>query len=190
MLENSLVQLIKLWTEFNLNKSVGDLNDFATWLLAKTLAIDDSSDENLSNTLLLLDISRMIEMQAKEILGESSDLQTFRVLTIAQRLKNAKKQDIVIESLLEQSTGFTSIKNLVERKLLKEVVNSQDKRSLLIKITAKGSEFIKEKKNLLKSLDALSKVNLHEKQILCKHIYSIYSFYKNNIDPTPQVKFK
>jgi MarR family transcriptional regulator, lower aerobic nicotinate degradation pathway regulator len=52
------------------------------------------------------------------------------------------KLELIEKNVLEKTTGFEIIKRLVSQKLVAEIVNPNDKRSKLVRLTAKGQKLV------------------------------------------------
>jgi DNA-binding MarR family transcriptional regulator len=180
---NSLARLIDVWNTYSSKNTSDSLEDFAAWLLAKELDARDAGGETDELKFKLIELTRILELQARRVFeGDALDLETLRILSIVEKLKNPKKQDVVISSLMETSTGFYILKLLVKRKLLKQEVDQNDKRSFLISLTAYGKIFLNNKRKALQKVLLLQGVSsISEKKVFTKTLNAIHAFHKIKI---------
>jgi hypothetical protein len=178
-----LVRLIQEWSAFNGMQSGKNLGEFAAWLLEKETHSQEVSEENEEIKFKLIELSRIVELATKKIFeGEQTDLQAFRILSIVEKLRNPRKQDVVINSLLETSTGFYVIKFLVGKKLLNELADPKDKRSIQVSLSQAGKTYLQNKrKELQKVLILKGLQSASDKKTFVKILNTIHLIHKNKL---------
>ncbi len=155
MNSESLSHLINQWVLFTTDSrgQDGSLKDFALWLLSVEGDLIEKWADEEDFKFKILDLSRFLEIQAKILFdGDGGDLQIMRILSIIEKLKNPIKKEVVDSSLLETSTGFYFLKLIAKKGLIREITNSKDRRAFTVVLTAKGKNFLHQKRKDLKKI--------------------------------------
>ena len=170
----SVVPLISLWEGFLSSHPNGNVQAFAQWILTKgnrnsTPAV---KRKKLSSTasaksgqmtdeskamLLLYRLNKFIDLRSKPKIKEIgfAKPQEFAMLAEIYLLQKPNKKELAKQMLLEFSTAVEISKRLVQRGLVKEVWDPNDKRATLLAITEKGM------KKLYESYKSLQDVHIN-----------------------------
>lgn len=166
----------------------GSMKDFAFWLLERQELKDSANLNEGDLQLKIVELSRALEIQAKSSTTSSSQqpsdvIQVIRLLSLVDNLENPIKKDIVQSSLMEQSTGFYALKELVNTSYLQEKQNRDDKRKKFLALTPKGKKFLKEKKEDLNKISITDALNTQaDKKSFAKMISVIHRHHLNRME--------
>ncbi|MCU0322600.1 MAG: MarR family winged helix-turn-helix transcriptional regulator [Chitinophagaceae bacterium] len=178
---NSITSLIREWAAFSDAHPGQTLSQFAVWLLTKN---QNGQDYNEGDDIKFkfIELSIILETQAKLILEDASDFQAIRILSILEKEKKARKLDVVLTSLLETSTGFYVLKTLNKRGMIKELPNSSDKRSTVVTLTSYGKKYLTTKRKELQKILLLDGVQSEaDRRAFVKTLNQIHTFQKNKV---------
>jgi DNA-binding MarR family transcriptional regulator len=161
MKKSSVIPLVEKWEVFTSTNPKKDIYAFATWLL------DDrqyetqnnhgySDEEDRGNTarvaILITRLQKFLGFYIKPVifrLGFSREHE-YNFLYQVSRMDKPTKNSLSRENMVEFSTGRDIIRRLIDRKLLMEKPDPDDKRAMLLTLTSLG------KKTLEKSYEQIS----------------------------------
>ncbi|MEL7270120.1 MAG: winged helix DNA-binding protein [Bacteroidota bacterium] len=133
----------------------GDLNAFVLWLQAKMDTSPEIEEETLSITGHSIEaelaayvgrLSRYSNTYIKMALNQTSfatDME-FTFTAILNRAGAVGKTDLIRMMAFDKSSGMGVIRRLLEKSLIKEYPNPQDKRGKVLRLTEKGKKAITE----------------------------------------------
>lgn len=128
-------------TNGKVNETMASNNRFGTINEELTTSVD-----NLDNGIGILNalMFRYGRMYSKIALEKATmlSLEEFTFLATLSSFSSLTKTELVTTVVFEKSTGIEIIKRLVATKLISEEINPTDKRSKLLKITAKGQKIL------------------------------------------------
>jgi MarR family transcriptional regulator, lower aerobic nicotinate degradation pathway regulator len=152
MKNSSVIPLLEKWESFNDGYPGGDLFAFARWILAGRLEEKRKSgppgkqDMNNAATAAIL-ITRLqrylglyIRPVAKE-LGFTKEHE-YNFLYQVSKMNKPNKNDLSKENMVEFSTGRDIIRRLIEKNLVQEKRDPEDKRAAQLVITPKGKKIL------------------------------------------------
>jgi len=157
MASSSVVPLISLWEDFLSNYPNGNVHAFASWILKqkkqkllprrkgrKKISLNGRTDNEMTDEsramLLIYRLNRFIDIRAKPVIKEIgfAKPQEFAMLAEIYLLQKPNKNEVAKSMLIEVSTAVEISKRLVQRGLIKEISDPNDKRATRLVITEKG----------------------------------------------------
>jgi DNA-binding MarR family transcriptional regulator len=193
---SSIVPVISLWEEFSLEHPAGDVQDFARWLIrekprAETVRPGRKKDSSKTATtnditeqgkvmLLIYRLHRFIEMKSKPVIKRIGFAKPHEFATLAEiyLLNKPNKKELAKKMLLEPSTTVEITKRLVQRGLIKEISDANDKRSTRLILTEKGMKKLDESYEGLQAVhdSFLDCLNERERAELLKLLEALEKF--------------
>ncbi|MDW8334582.1 MAG: winged helix DNA-binding protein, partial [Bacteroidia bacterium] len=85
-------------------------------------------------------------------------------LMVTEQLENPKKSEVIALNLFEPTTGTEILRRLIQMGLVSQQDNPRDKRSKVLRVTAKGREVIDEAIKYVKRVGTLMGLGLDEQQ--------------------------
>lgn len=169
---NKTVELVNHWGQFEEQHPNGNIEDFCRHYLAHlqqkktTGKLVGGVVPSLNSGLLLKIIGRIskLNMAYANLALEGSGLhqiEEFGILQTIKKEKNPKKTEVIYANLFELSSGTDMLNRLIQRGLIKEYADKEDKRSKRIELTPKGekvaaSSLVKIEKNASMLMNDLS----------------------------------
>lgn len=104
--------------------------------------IKDDDDANTNISTLLVFMYRYAVVYFKKALKEGTinTLDEFSFLIVLMTYPSLSKTELIQKLIMEKTSGVEVIKRLLKNGLIEEFANPNDKRSVLVAITAKGKE--------------------------------------------------
>ena len=139
-----LHSLIDLVEEFNNNNDSITMEDFVVWLSGKYFESEESDGhQDHLDFMLAFQISMLnksIKKQTKEVISGSSlsSLDGYSFLLHLDQADSFRKMELIEMHNLEAPTGIEIIKRLLNKGLIQEFNDSEDKRAKRVKITDVG----------------------------------------------------
>jgi DNA-binding MarR family transcriptional regulator len=141
---NKLVSLVNKWDEFERQFPNSEIEDFCRYILL--------SEENENRTMddCITDYGKLLKLisfttSISDTLFKAAMSKTslpfplaFFFLNSIKRRKEVRKTELINEMNVEYSTGMEYLSKLLKEKLIKEKVDSSDKRAKILVITPKG----------------------------------------------------
>ena len=171
-MSSSVIPIISLWEEFSQRHPRGDALEFARWVLKrkqekisrtgkrkKATATRDEANNEMTEEgrvmLLIYRLHRFMEIRSKPAIKKIGFAKPheFAMLAEVYLLQRPNKKEVANKMLIEISTAVEITKRLVQRGLIKEVSDPNDKRATRLMITEKGM------KKLYESYDGLHNVH-------------------------------
>ena len=151
--EISIVPLIGKWEDFCKLYKGKDIYDFANWLLnekqqqkgASAKTINRETRGNHTETAILLTrlqryLGMSVSLHVKK-LGFTKEHE-YNFLYQISRMDKPNKNDLSKENMIELSTGRDIIRRLKTKGLIVEKENPNDRRAMLVSLTAKGKKLL------------------------------------------------
>ena len=163
---DDIILVISKWKDFRDLQKVGDLKNFADWILNENKFVAKQSDQedfivtqvakmkekdtipDLANRgvigHLLARMNLFVKNYAKQPFQEIglNNLEEFRLLQMIDRVKNINKSELSNESLMEFSTVVDVLKRFINKGLIKQLKDDKDKRASQLQITIKGKNLL------------------------------------------------
>ncbi|MBN8833279.1 MAG: hypothetical protein ABS68_01885 [Niastella sp. SCN 39-18] len=164
---DDIILVLSKWKDFRELKKDGDLKNFANWILLHEnklvanqseqedfiVAQVDNMDEkekipDLANRAvmghLIARMNLFVKNYAKQPFQEIdlSSLEEFRLLQMIDRVKNINKSELSNESLMDFSTVVDILKRFINKGLIIQVKDENDKRASQLQITQKGKNLL------------------------------------------------
>lgn len=178
-----LIDLIRHFETFQKETKNNDLTDFSVWL-NKTLNSDAvKADGDINRTLVWLihRLAKFFKWYAKNTLSKHSlvSMDEYFILIAIERLGNPSKTEVYSSTISEINTGTQMLNRLRMAGMVKENIDSVDKRVRRVQITPKGKKakdgfFRDSESDLMLKAGNLS---LDEKIILIKHLQHLEKFH-------------
>lgn len=142
---DKLTELIKEFAVYSETHDTQDLKSFAFWLLNNEKINQNSTEEEQLNRDLgyyINRINRYGKYLSKSFLEETliSSLDEFSFLTVIKALGKPSKSEVYEATITELTTGQQMMRRLVNMGLVKEQVDSEDKRMKRVFLTEKGKQ--------------------------------------------------
>ena len=153
-MRSSVVPVISLWEEFSLKRPNGSVHEFASWVLAEKKKRISTGSKGVSSQssrgdditpegkvmLLIYRLHRFMEMRSKPVIQKIGFAKPheFSMLAEIYLMRKPNKKELANKMLLEISTAVEITNRLVQRGLVKEVSDANDKRATRLVITEKG----------------------------------------------------
>jgi len=170
----NIIALLHQWQKFSSEKG-GDFHAFGKWLTEQTSTENTEAGEKetaaefknryLHDKIPLEDqvvlywgrLQRYTHLWSKKALKDLpiNSMEEFGLLKSVQLLGKARKSDLVRFTLTEATTCFEMIKRLVKAGYLHEEIDPEDRRSRLVRLTAKGEALSKESEKQVRLLSRL-----------------------------------
>lgn len=152
--------------------------------------VRENQDDNTEIATMLVFIYRYAVIYFKKAIKEGNirTLDEFSFLIVLMTYRSLSKTELINKLIMEKTSGVEVIKRLLKQQMIEEFDNPNDKRSILVAITAKGK---KEVADLLPRMGLVGKVvvgNLNQAEInslsfllrkLDYHHNDIFLNYKN-----------
>jgi DNA-binding MarR family transcriptional regulator len=108
--------------------------------------VRENQDENTEIARMLVFIYRYAAMYFKKALeeGNINTLDEFSFLIVLMTYPSLTKTELINKLIMEKTSGVEVIKRLLKQELIREFDNPNDKRSILVAITAKGKMEVSE----------------------------------------------
>ena len=189
---NLVVDLVKNWGDYEKNNSNHSLINFCLWYLnnANKLTMRPTADPfeseiaDLKIGELIHRVNKFYELYAKTTIEETgiSNVEDFVFLSSLVDNRDVSKSTLIDSNILEPPSGFDVIKRLEAELWADSVPDSADKRTKLIRITAKGQRVLKKNEpSILKASETLvMPLNFEEKNILISALELIDNFHSKN----------
>lgn len=105
-----------------------------------------NQDENTEIATMLVFIYRYAVMYFKKALKEGNihTLDEFSFLIVLMTYPSLSKTELINKLIMEKTSGVEVIKRLLKQEMIEEFDNPNDKRSILVAITAKGKKEVAE----------------------------------------------
>ena len=161
MKKSSVIPLLEKWEIFAHANPKKDIYAFANWLLAerqedvqtKQRQLDEDDRGHAARAAILITkLQKYLGLYIKPAisrLGFSREHE-YNFLYQVSRMNKPTKNSLSKENMVEFSTGRDVIRRLIDRKMLMEKPDPEDKRAMLLTLTSLG------KKILEKSYDQIS----------------------------------
>jgi DNA-binding MarR family transcriptional regulator len=161
MKKSSVIPLVEKWEIFSNANPKKDIYDFAGWLLASRQEEvqnkeghmhEDDRGKATRAAILITKLQKYLGLYIKPAingLGFSREHE-YNFLYQVSRMHKPTKNSLSKENMVEFSTGRDVIRRLIDRKMLMEKPDPEDKRAMLLTLTSLG------KKTLEKSYDQIS----------------------------------
>jgi MarR family transcriptional regulator, lower aerobic nicotinate degradation pathway regulator len=161
MKKSSVIPLVEKWEIFSNANPKKDMYAFANWLLDgrqedvqnKKVHLDENGRGNAARAAILITkLQKYLSLYIKPAiirLGFSREHE-YNFLYQVSRMNKPTKNSLSKENMVEFSTGRDVIRRLIDRKLLMEKPDPEDKRAMLLTLTSLG------KKTLEKSYEQIS----------------------------------
>ena len=161
MKKSSVIPLVEKWEIFSNENPKKDMYAFANWLLAgqqedvqnKEGHLDENDRGNATRVAILITrLQKYLGLYIKPAinrLGFNREHE-YNFLYQVSRMDKPTKNSLSKENMVEFSTGRDVIRRLIDRKLLMEKPDPDDKRAMLLTLTSLG------KKTLEKSYEQIS----------------------------------
>ena len=150
-----LHSLIDLTEEFNKTNASGTMEEFVVWLSGKYFQSEasDGHQEQL-DLMLAFQISllnKSIKKQTKEVISESSlsSLDDYSFLLHLEQVDSFRKMELIEMHNLEAPTGIEVIKRLLNKGLIAEFNDLEDKRAKRVRMTEAGKTELERLKPLV-----------------------------------------
>ncbi len=181
---NKAVELLNLWADFESNHPHAEIEDFCRYLLVqkkgklkRNMFFNTAvPPDNLSKLAKIVGrVSRLHNAYAVIGLKECglSTIDEFIYLNDIHSANVSQKTKVINSNFNELSSGLLILERLKKKKLITEEENSNDKRSKILSVTAKGTKVLKvcfEKLNTVNQL-FFSKMSADDVQ-MCLHLLS------------------
>jgi DNA-binding MarR family transcriptional regulator len=199
----SYVPLIEKWEQYLKTPTEHTLEGFARWVLkfevsSKKTMVSESFDEyfeshsaangNEINTARAgYFIGRMykyVKHYTKPMLAEIGlgNLDEFGLLAALDEKAESNKKDLIIDNLIEITTGMDILRRLYLQGFIKEKTNKKDKREKLISITPKGQRTLYRMYAGFGQLpDVLADLEQTQRKSLVATLLHLDKFHKNQI---------
>jgi DNA-binding MarR family transcriptional regulator len=161
MKKSSVIPLLEKWEIFTHSNPTKDMYAFANWLLAERQEDvqikqghlnEDGRGKAARIAILITKLQKYLGLYIKPVisrLGFSREHE-YNFLYQVSRMDKPTKNSLSKENMVEFSTGRDVIRRLIDRKLLIEKPDPEDKRAMLLTLTSLG------KKTLEKSYEQIS----------------------------------
>jgi DNA-binding MarR family transcriptional regulator len=161
MKKSSVIPLVEKWEIFSHANPKRDIYAFADWLLASRQVNVQNKEGHLNEddrgnatqaAILITKLQKYLGLYIKPAinrLGFSREHE-YNFLYQVSRMDKPTKNSLSKENMVEFSTGRDVIRRLIDRKLLMEKPDPEDKRAMLLTLTSLG------KKTLEKSYEQIS----------------------------------
>jgi DNA-binding MarR family transcriptional regulator len=147
----SVIPLLEKWEDFAKENPRKDIYAFANWLLASRQEEQKESrpvPEKLENAsrvaILITRLQRYLGLYIKPVVKELGFTKEheYNFLYQVSKMKKPNKNNLSKENLVEFSTGRDIIRRLIDKNLVIEKPDPEDKRATLLVITAKGRKIL------------------------------------------------
>lgn len=178
-----LIDLIRHFETFQKETRNNNLTDFSVWL-NKTLNSDAvKADGDINRTLVWLihRLAKFFKWYAKNTLSKHGlvSMDEYFILIAIEKLGNPSKTEVYSSTISEINTGTQMLNRLRMAGMVKENIDSVDKRVRRLQITPKGKKakdgFFRDSESDL-TLKA-GNLSLDEKIILIKHLQHLEKFH-------------
>jgi len=197
MKKSSVIPLLEKWEIFSHANPKKDIYAFANWLLAdrqediqiKQGHMDQDDRGNATRAAILITkLQKYLGLYIKPAitrLGFSREHE-YNFLYQVSRMDKPTKNSLSKENMVEFSTGRDVIRRLIDRKLLMEKPDPEDKRAMLLTLTSLGKKTLEKSYEQISGAftDFLGDLNLKEQSQLISLLSKIYRYQakKNNKD--------
>lgn len=106
----------------------------------KWLKEDDDANTDISTLLVFMYRYAVVYFKKALKEGNINTLDEFSFLIVLMTYPSLSKTELVQKLIMEKTSGVEVIKRLLKNELIEEFANPNDKRSVLVAITAKGKE--------------------------------------------------
>ncbi len=191
MSSKKLIDLANQWGKFENEYPDGDLAQFCHWQLSQnednTFVGNEKSFSNEGySAQLLATLARYAQIYSDDILklhGLESVYEWGFLMRVLE-MENPKKSELIEKQVVGFTSGIGIINRLVKRKLLKEVVDKNDKRTKRISLTPAGFDILEA---TLPDMDKLSHIifyplNERERNMLLSILQKLYLVHNNAFD--------
>ena len=152
MQKTSAIPLLENWEKFNRENPQKDMYDFAQWLLvSRREQQKDFPKPSLKNEdhaarvgVLITRLQKYLTLYVKPTvkqLGFTREHE-YNFLYQVSKMTKPNKNDLSKENMVEFSTGRDIIRRLIRKKLIMEKSDPEDKRAMLLVLTAKGRKIL------------------------------------------------
>ncbi|TAF73376.1 MAG: MarR family transcriptional regulator [Bacteroidetes bacterium] len=195
--------LIAKWEDFLIETNHNSLEHFAVWLLKDRNAerqvqeinvnidnyIKKNSDENNLGyksgeaSYLLTRLYKFMKFYTKPVFKEVgiTNSDEFALLAHLDIKQTCTKKDIIIDNIIEVTTGIDMINRLVKQGFIEEKVNLADKREKIISITTSGRSLLFNVYQKFSTIqDVLVDLSIQERDVLLQLIKSLETFHTEN----------
>jgi DNA-binding MarR family transcriptional regulator len=160
MKPDHLAELTSIWIQFHEETGGGDVQSFEAWLLNRRKAAAEAEPEGALRGEIgfaLGTLFRFVTIWEKKAFADLPvrGLMEFGALATVEEQGFPTKSEVIKELLVEQSTGFEVLKKLVREGFLAEVTDSDDLRSVRLKMTPAGRRVLAEVFVRVRSLSML-----------------------------------
>jgi len=150
---SEIVKLVTEWDAFQKGHADANIEDFCRYYLIKKREAEKKEElfgghlpPELNSTLAKM-IGRMASISLYYFKNavkheKNMDLESFTLINVINFRKECRKSDAIIECFLELSTGIDILARLRKNGYITERDDPSDKRAKLVKLTAKGEEFL------------------------------------------------
>jgi len=197
MKKSSVIPLLEKWEIFTHTNPTKDMYAFANWLLAERQEDvqikqghlnEDDRGKAARVAILITKLQKYLGLYIKPVisrLGFSREHE-YNFLYQVSRMDKPTKNSLSKENMVEFSTGRDVIRRLIDRKLLMEKPDPEDKRAVLLMLTSLGKKTLeKSYKQIAGSFtDFLGDLNAKEQTQLISLLGKMerYQSKKNNKD--------
>lgn len=180
-----IIELINLFSDFQKQTGRVDLIGFSVWLNQKTAtsSIDTKQEVDINRTLVWLvhRLAKIFKWYAKSTLNKYGlvSMDEYFILTSVEQLGNPSKTEVYSNTISDINAGTQMMKRLLDAGMIKESIDSQDRRVRRVQITAKGKKvkegFFKESEADLKLKGG--NLTYDEKLMLIKTLQRLEKFH-------------
>jgi MarR family transcriptional regulator, lower aerobic nicotinate degradation pathway regulator len=197
MKKSSVIPLVEKWEIFSNANPKKDMYAFASWLLAgkqedvqnKQGHVDEDDRGRAARAAILITkLQKYLGLYIKPAitrLGFSREHE-YNFLYQVSRMDKPTKNSLSKENMVEFSTGRDVIRRLIDRKLLMEKPDPEDKRAILLTLTSLGKKTLEKSYEQISGsfTDFLGDLNLKEQSQLIALLDKMnrYQAKKNNKD--------
>jgi DNA-binding MarR family transcriptional regulator len=203
----SYIPLIEKWEKYIDQTGNESLEHFAVWLLdqsrerphAKTDGpysdIMNYFEENAEKSGSLLSTAqagffigrlyKFVKFYAKNIFSglPVRTLDEFGILASLDQKEECNKKKLIIDNLIEMSTGIDIVKRLIRLGLINEEVNQEDKRQKLVSLSPKGRDLIRSLYQKMAGLpDVLGNLGKEERLEIVRMLFDLNHFHTMNYE--------
>lgn len=186
---DSTIELVQLWAAFQEEYPGSSVEDFCRHHLATGKARQDAAKVMAGlktpihvDGLLFRLISRISKIHlslikvALQPMG-LTQMEEFGLLLFLSQAKDTRKSEVIFANLLELSSGTDMVNRLVDRGLVAEVDDKEDKRSKRLRLTPKGLSLVKESMKPIGTLanKLASVLSTEDKEIMVQLLHQIES---------------
>ena len=176
---NKTIELVNLWGQYEEKYPDAGIEDFCRYVLVRKR--ESVNTDNMvggiipNNTpgLMMKIIGRLsrLHMMYSNIALEGTGLnqiEEFGMLLTIEKQRNPRKTEVIYDNLQELSSGTAMVNRLIERGLVTEHSDKEDKRAKRLHLTAAGAKaIVKCKEKVIRQVKMMTVDMADEDQKLC-----------------------